>query len=387
MRHWFLVVPLLSVALFVPTPAAAQAPDAKRIPGPNAALKYWQAFAFLPTLDKDQEKLLQDWNTVPLDAAALKLIDKYRTCRPYLHRGAKLRHCDWSPDYEDGIRMLLPHLVRSMTLARLAALSARHEFGQGHGKAGWEEVMAMLALGRHAEVGPSMIGKLVGYRIESMAIDAAAPHLPELKATLPEAAAAALDALPAGPTLPQLVREEKETGAAWLIRELKEAERQKAGSWRDVWKELLSAPGEGDVVDPNLAKSAQTYEQAIKLIEDVLPYYDELAKVLELPWKDFDTQYPDFVKKSKAANPLAPYLLPNLDKIIPADRRARAQLALFKAAVAVVQGGPDKLKDVPDPFGDGPFDYKALDKGFELKSKLIFRGQPVTLTVGQVKKE
>src|SRR5262249_48454561 len=343
--------------------------------------------AFLPNLDKDQEKLLQDWNTVPLDAAALKLIDKYRICRPYLHRGAKLRHCDWSPDYEDGIRMLLPHLVRSMTLARLAALNARHEFAQGHAQAGWDDVMAILALGRHAEVGPSMIGKLVGYRIEWMAIEAVVPHLPELKAAFPATAPGVLDALPAGPTLPQLVRVEKETGAAWLSRELKEAERRKAGSWREVWKEMLSAPGEGDIVDPNLVKSAQTYEQAIKLLEDVLPFYDEEAKILELPWKEFDTQYPEFVKKSKAANALTPYLLPNLDKVIPGDRRARAQLALFKAAVAVVQGGADKLKDVPDPFGDGPFEYKALDKGFELKSKLIFRGEPVKLMVGQGKKE
>src|SRR5262249_61184698 len=137
--------------------------------------------AFLPNLDKDQEKLLQDWNTVQLDAAALKLIDKYRICRPYLHRGAKLRHCDWSPDYEDGIRMLLPHLVRAMTLARLAALNARHEFAQGHGTAGWEDVMAMLALGRHAEVGPALIGKLVGYRIESMAIEAVGPDTRRVK--------------------------------------------------------------------------------------------------------------------------------------------------------------------------------------------------------------
>ena len=58
-------------------------------------------------------------------------------------------------------------------------------------------------------------------------------------------------------------------------------------------------------------------------------------------------------------------------------------MALFKAALAVVKGGPDKLKDIKDPFGDGPFEYRALDKGFELKSKLLFKGQPVMLTVGK----
>ena len=56
-----------------------------------------------------------------------------------------------------------------------------------------------------------------------------------------------------------------------------------------------------------------------------------------------------------------------------------------RAALAIVQGGPDKLKDSKDPFGDGPFQYRALDKGFELKSKLLVKGQPLTLTVGAAK--
>jgi hypothetical protein len=53
------------------------------------------------------------------------------------------------------------------------------------------------------------------------------------------------------------------------------------------------------------------------------------------------------------------------------------------AAIAVAEGGPEKLKDITDPFGAGPFEYKALDKGFELKSKLLFEGKSVTLTAGQ----
>jgi hypothetical protein len=61
-------------------------------------------------------------------------------------------------------------------------------------------------------------------------------------------------------------------------------------------------------------------------------------------------------------------------------------MVLFQAALAVVQGGPDKLKDIKDPFGDGPFEYRTLDKGFELKSKLLYQDKPVTLTVGQGKK-
>ena len=48
----------------------------------------------------------------------------------------------------------------------------------------------------------------------------------------------------------------------------------------------------------------------------------------------------------------------------------------------------DNLKDIPDPFGDGPFECQALDRGFELKSKLLYsKEKPLTLTVGQWQKE
>ena len=58
-------------------------------------------------------------------------------------------------------------------------------------------------------------------------------------------------------------------------------------------------------------------------------------------------------------------------------------MELLKAAIAVVRGGPEKLEAIKDPFGTGPFAYRRLDKGFELKSKLVFHDQPVSLTVGQ----
>ena len=45
--------------------------------------------------------------------------------------------------------------------------------------------------------------------------------------------------------------------------------------------------------------------------------------------------------------------------------------------------GVAALKNHPDPFGQGPFEYKALPQGFELKSKFVMDGQPATLTVGK----
>ena len=143
---------MLSLALVPLGHAAAQAPDVKPDLGANAALKYWQAFALLPALDKDQQKILEQWDKAPFDAAALKLIDRSRMSRLYLLRAAKLPRCDWSLDYQDGIDLHLPHLGKARTLASLTALHARHEFEQGHWKAGAEDVTALLGLARHLEV-------------------------------------------------------------------------------------------------------------------------------------------------------------------------------------------------------------------------------------------
>jgi hypothetical protein len=394
MRLGYLVALALSLSLFPPLRAAAQSPNATPDLRANAAMKYWQAFAVLPTMDKNQEKLLHEWNKVPLDAAALALIERSRNSRLYLHRGAKLPRCDWSLDSEDGVGLLLSHCPRSLTLARLAALHARHEFEQGHSKAGWDDVTAMLNLGRHVGMGPSLVVRWVDYKIETTAIEAAAPYLPELKPIFPEAASTVLDGLPEGPTLAQMVLSEKQIGLKWVIDKMKEAEGHKKGSWKDVWKNLFDVP-EGRNRD--MVQSVKTFEQAVQFLEELLPLYDELANMTALPWKEFDAQYPEFAKKAKAvkplsdfvlppaAGPLSSFILPPMDKIMANERRYQAQIALFKAALAVVQGSPDKLKDIKDPFGDGPFEYRPLDKGFELKSKLRGNEKPLTLTVGQRK--
>jgi hypothetical protein len=382
MRQVSLVAFFLFLLLPAPSRGAARAADAKPDLGANAATKYWQAFALLPALDKDQQKLLEKWSTVPLDTAALNLIARSRLSRMYLHRGAKLARCDWSPDYQDGIRLVLPHLGKARNLAILTALHARHEFEQGHWKTGAEDVTALLRLGRHLELDALIISNLVGYWIEAAAIEAAAPYLPELKAVLPRLAA--LDGHPSRATLQQMALLEKKIAGLWLIQELKKAEKDKEGSWQTVWKEVFE---QGEHPDRELANAPKTFAEAVKMLENLLPWYDRQAKLMALPWKELDAQYPEFMKKARAANPLARYVLPGMHKVVAVQRRIQTQRALFKAALAVVQDGPDKVKDFEDPFGKGPFEYRALAKGFELKSKLLVKGQPLTLTVGTGKKE
>jgi hypothetical protein len=192
----------------------------------------------------------------------------------------------------------------------------------------------------------------------------------------------AYEALPPGATFQTAYRTmEKEYTVKWLARKLREAEASRKGAWRLVWKNATDRPGG----DPAISR-VDTIEQALKLTEDLLPVCDELATLAALPREEFDARYPEFKKKTKADHPLAGYFLTTPDTILAAQHRNQARMELLKAASAVVRGGPEALKSIKDPFGDGPFEYRPMDKGFELRSNLLFHDQPVTLTVGRAKK-
>jgi hypothetical protein len=380
MRSFKHVTLLLIFALAWPAAVHSQAPDVKSDLAGNAALQYWQAFAQMPTLDKEQEKILAEWSTVSLgDAAVEKLVVGSQASVKYLHRGAKEKRCDWGLDYSDGIGLMLPHLAKARDLARLAGLHGRYHFERGNKGALRDDATAIMALSRHVGRDPILICILVRYLIEDTAVELVAPYVPEMKAPYPQALAM-YDILPKGATVQETVPIEKKHMAGYVIRELTRIEKEKAGTWRNAWLGMLGAEA------PDSLRQLGKLEEAIKLTEDLLPVYDELEKLMGLPKDEFDVQYADFIAKAKAANPLAEVLLPAMNKVLARERRNQVRLAMLLAAIAVNEKGPEALKDIKDPFGNEPFEYRALDGGFELKSKLEFEGKPVTLTVGQRKK-
>ena len=56
---------------------------------------------------------------------------------------------------------------------------------------------------------------------------------------------------------------------------------------------------------------------------------------------------------------------------------------MLDAGIAVVDGGPGRLREFVDPYGAGPFDIEQKEHGFELRSALLRRNVPVTLRVGE----
>jgi hypothetical protein len=343
----------------------------------NAALQYWQAFAMLPAIQSEQEKLLEKWAEAPLDDSTNKLLDQSHASLMFLHRGAKLRRCDWGLDYRDGVSMFLPHLAKAHTLSRLAALDARRSFETHQGVRAREDAFGMLALARQVGSDQTLVSMLVCYAIEGMTIDAVAPYLPEVSASHAEALSE-FSALPPSPRLEKGVLCEKRMAGS-IIQQLQNAERQRPGSWREIWRAILGKD------NPDPFKDIESLEQLIGEMRRFEPVYDELAQLAALPADEYDIKYPMFVERTEHEHPAAKLLLPAMQKVVTAKRRSEARMAMLLAAIAVVEGGEEKLASLNDPFGDGPFTYRKLDNGFELSSKLQQNDKPVTLVIGQKK--
>jgi hypothetical protein len=374
----------LSVALafFQACPTWAQPAKDRPNLGANAAMKYWQAFEQMPH-GEDAQKLLEQWNTVPLDDPARKLIDKGQVSLVYLHRGASLERCDWSLDYEDGPTLLMPHLAKSRDLARLACLRARLAFKEGRQEAGVDDCLAVLMLARHNGNDRTMLSILVSYVIEQMPIDLLAAELPKLDAVLRRRTTDRLAKLPPVPTPAQCLQTEKQAMLGWLIAKLKTAEQNRTDGLSELTKMFTS---EEEAREFHQKAGSPSPTKMIELLNELNPAYDEMSRIMSLPRRRFDGEWKKFHDDWKSKeNPFVRALLPALDKLVAAEHRCTTRMAMFQAALAVVDGGPERAKSFLDPFGEGPFEYRPLPGGFELRSRLVFKAKPVTLMVGSDK--
>jgi hypothetical protein len=371
---------VIALTALLPAVARAQLKEGNGGLSDNAALQYWQGFSQLPVLDKDQEKLLTEPNSFAVnDPAVTKLLGASHQSLTFLHRGAELKNCDWGLYYKDGISMLMPHLAKSRDLARLAALDARRAFENGNWKAGRRDMTSMMVLARHVGRDPVMISLLVRLGIEGLVVDTVAPYVSEIKASHTQALEM-FAAMPRAVTLEESILWEKEWFAGWIAPKLREEEQRRKGAGMELWNQLLAGPD-----TPASLKEIKTLDEAIKRMEEMLPAYDEMAKLVALPPDQFEAQYPEFKQRTKARYPLTALILPAIDQLRAKEQRQQARMAMLLAGIAIVESGPGKLAELKDPFGAGPFEYRALDKGFELNSKLHYEGQPVTLTIGQRK--
>ena len=162
--------------LLATTHLTAQTPSKPRDPSANAALQFWKAVAYYPTLSAEEEKIVEGWATVPLDGSVEKILSQSQNAILFFERAAKCPYCDWGLDYNDGIELLLPHLAKARQLARLTSLHARQAFARGDIQTAQADAHTIAVMARYVAQDPIMISKLVGISMERLVIDLLAPQ-------------------------------------------------------------------------------------------------------------------------------------------------------------------------------------------------------------------
>lgn len=382
MRLWVSFVLVGSALAVRPGQAEPPGPSQKLDLEQNAALKYWRGFANLPRLSsEEQERLRKEALTVPLDAKIKDLIDKGRGALHELHNGANVPRCAWGVTIEDGMAALLPECEAARAMTTLAVLRMRQRFAEvNHGAL--DDAWATLKLGRDLSQNRTIIAVLVGIAIETVVIDAVAAELPRLDAATVRTFSDRVGRLPPMNTVAAAITTSEEAGGLdWF------AQRVRQCKDRDELVKFLSGilgteMVRGQTGEEFLRECGGTKEAVLAKAESARPFYRRAADLMPLPLGRFEKQW-DEENRRIQANPVLKLLAPALGKCRLAEARLEARQKLWQAAVAVRLGGHNDLKDHPDPFGDGPFEYVPFDGGFELRSRLKAPDKPVTLTVGK----
>jgi RNA polymerase sigma factor (sigma-70 family) len=376
----------------------AEVPGAAPERGANAALQYGQAFIALRRGVGDQDKLLEECLTMPLDTRARQIVTRAAYALRLMQRGAALPRCSWAIDFERGLEFPWTHGEGARVLSSLACLRARIRFEEGRNAEALEDVLAALALARHVSLDGTVDSLRAGYDIEQRLSELLALHLPRLDARTARDLKGRLDALPAGGSASTPALRMTEALLEWIAGEVKEAKDQE--SLLDFLSQLGVGPREPEKRRAEgrafLEACGGSARGVLERAEEVRPVIVLLAKKLDLPPEQYEKEWQSQEKKW-ASNPIFQRFAPVLLGIRVRKLQAEIRRALLSAAVAVQIEGRDALKKHPDPVVGGAFEHVALEGGgFELRSKWTLDEKvrlkweldkqyalPLTLTVGR----
>jgi hypothetical protein len=363
--------------------------------GTNAALKYWQAFAKLPTIaPPEQKKLEAECPTLPLDARVREIVTRSEYALQMMHYAAVQPFCDWGIGYEEGIGTMLPHLEGAGLLSSVACLRARLRFEQGRNTEAIQDIIDAMTLSRHITLDGVNIMLLWGYSLENRVSQTLALYLPKLSADMIKDLKTRLDALPKSESLAAALRIEDKCIEVSVVRKVKEAKDKE--SLVGSLTQMLESEGRTDVEKGRafLQQCGGTADGVIGRAEAMRQSYGRMAKNHDLPLDQFVHEWNAEVKK-QAGNPVFKELASNFPKMRWFTARAEIRRALLSAALAVQLNGPDALKTHADPLVGGPFEYASFKGGFELRSRFTLgealrselkldepSAQAQTLTVG-----
>lgn len=172
---------LACTAAFPALPALAQdrmAPLASiQVPEQNAALKYWEAFAYIRP--KAADAIMDvDWSTIGTETDPAKLPAGFREALAegavqdlgVLRYASNLKKCDFEIRYDEGFMALVPHVTKMRLAVRLLVVQERDQLHKGNSAEAVDHLGIMLRMASHLRSDRTLLSSLVGTAIATTAV-------------------------------------------------------------------------------------------------------------------------------------------------------------------------------------------------------------------------
>jgi len=371
---------MLTITLFSTGMAALEdAPSADL--GQNAALRYWTAFALMSVPSSEQDKIIGQWKTAPMDDKAAEIIQQNRHALDYLQLAAEVKPCDWGI-VQAGPDTPLPHLGKARQITRLACLRARYRFSRGDDVDGVRNLCAVLTLASQCDSGDSrtLISLLVKCAIQNAVVEAVSARLPRLDAKALKMLISQMDASPQHPDFAGALRVERKDFLGGFLRLVRGGDLAATQRLLDEMRDEKQIPRDWIPAGNATPEMAQQFSRQL---EELDASYEHLIDAAGLPPSEFEGRTAMETKKlAETRNPFGTWCAPAVVGARYTSAKAETLMLMLRAAAAIVLEGPESLKNFKDPYGSRPLEYHAMQSGFELKSELLDKGRPVTLTVG-----
>lgn len=381
--------------------AAAEHPPGPAMAAPNAAVIYWQAFSLLPPPVAEPQKTKYEAAasapTAPVPGELRPMLEDFTDSLGQLHRGSRVAACDWNLDYDAGPGCLLPHLANARTLSTAALLRARLRFAAGKSDEGVADVMAVLKLARDCGSSPLLLSLLVDAAIEQTATEVLAANLARLSPPQLDRLAAAVESLPATPSVSDCMRHEIRTFGDWMARcidvEAAKSDDPKAGG--KILAGLFRQVNAGLNDDGSEAKLRRLFDtlsvdDVRKSLQLARGLGEQAATTAELPAAErrgrqvtFEAAEPKAEAAdtcTQAAGVLASMFMPAVEKAWQRADAANVRRQLLLRAIQAQRHGADAIRGCVVG-GHGQIECRATDAGFELSCPTGSTDAPVVLAV------